>query len=181
MKFSLPTKIMTISLLSFGVVFMCASTSNAELVISEAQIRAIKTNCVNNQASLNQLRQSDTFLRIDRGNLYRTISDKLMVPLDRRLVANQLNASDLVKTTSDFNDEYRRFYTAYVEYDDALSKLLDIDCTKQPVAFYDALRTARTAREKVSDSNQKLLDFVRQFKSQFDAFRSDFLADKDNG
>lgn len=157
----------------FSLAFM--HPTGAELVVSEAQIAAIKQNCVTNQAALNQLHQTDAFLRIDRGNLYRTISDKLMVPLNRRMASNRLDASALVRTTSQFNTEYKTFYQAYIAYDNRISRLLSIDCTKEPVKFYNALISAREARQYLYESNQRLVTHATDYKQQFDAFRVDFL------
>lgn len=149
--------------------------TSAELIVTEEQIAAIKQNCVNNQAALNQLHQTDAFLRIDRGNLYRTISDKLMVPLNRRMASNQLDAGALVSTTAQFNKEYSTFYKAYIEYDRKISRLLSIDCTKEPVTFYNALLAAREARSALYDSNKRLVQLATVYKQQFDAFRVEFL------
>lgn len=168
-------KISLLALIVTGATtIMVASTSRAELVVSKAQINAIKEHCVANQASLNQLHQTDAFLRIDRGNLYKTISDKLMVPLNRRIAANGLDGGLLVATTAQFNNEYKRFYAKYISYDTAISNLLSIDCTREPVSFYDALVKAREARTELNSSTQRLVDLARQYKTQFDTFRTNF-------
>lgn len=73
-------------------------------IITDAQIKTIKMHCTDILASLNSLQQNDTLLRHDRGELYRTLSDKLMVPLNQRIASNQLDGADLVKTTANYND-----------------------------------------------------------------------------
>lgn len=154
--------------------------SHAEVIITENQIATIKARCVENQASLNQLHQTDAFLRIDRGNLYRTVSDKLMVPLNKRIASHKLDGGKLVQIAADFDDEYKNFYDAYIAYDTALSNLLRIDCTKEPVAFYTALMKARTARQTLNESNQKLVQLMRDYKAEFDAFKTNFLKEHTN-
>ncbi len=144
--------------------------SHAEVIITQRQTKAIRTHCVENQASLNQLHQSDAFLRIDRGNLYRTISDKLMTPLNTRLAANKLDGGALISITKEFNDQYKRFYANYITYDTALAKLLNVDCTKEPVRFYNALLDTREARQQLGESNDALVQLIRDYKNQFDDF-----------
>ena len=161
--------------LSIGAIFIVAGSSvGASTTITPEVIERIKSRCVENQAALNRLHQTDAFLQNDRGNLYRTIGDKLMVPLNRRLASNQLDGGPLVTVTSSYNAEYDLFYRAYIDYDNALSKVLDIDCRKEPVAFYTALIEARQKRVTLSESNEKLKDFVRQYGAAFTDFKTSY-------
>lgn len=148
---------------------------HAEVVITEQQIERIKNTCVENQATLNRLHQTDAFLRNDRGNLYRTINDKLMTPFNRRLGANELDASDFLAISTNFNTEYSKFYDAYTNYDNAMVKLLATDCTKQPVSFYNALLDARDKRAKLSKANQAIITLIKDYQSTFEAFKASFL------
>ena len=164
--------------LVLGAIFMSsASRANAAVTITPEMVERIKAHCIENQANLNRLHQTDAFLRNDRGNLYRTIADKLMVPLNRRLASNQLDGAALLSITSDYNTEYNRFYQAYIEYDNSLSKVLEIDCTREPVTFYNALLDAREKRTKLSASNQKLKGFVRSYGAEFAQFKKTFQAE----
>lgn len=140
--------------------------------ITQEKIARIRERCVENQASLNRLHQTDAFLRTDRGSLYRTISDKLMVPLNQRLVANRLDGGELITIAADFNTEYDRFYTVYITYDNALTELLAIDCSKQPVTFYNALLSARAKRIELSESNQRLKQLIQRYGKVFAAFKA---------
>lgn len=159
--------------------FFVASThpANAATTITPEMVTRIRDRCVENQAALNRLHKTDAFIRIDRGSLYKTISDKLMVPLNRRLASNQLDGANLLTITSDYNAEYNRFYRAYIEYDTALSKVLDIDCDREPVAFYNALIDARTKRAKVAESIVKIKDLIRQYGTAFTELKTTYERD----
>lgn len=146
----------------------------ATTTISPEKVARIRARCVENQAALNRLHQTDAFLRNDRGNLYRTISDKLMVPLNRRLAANQLDGGALLTIAADYNSEYNRFYRAYIAYDNALSKVLETDCDREPVAFYNALLDAREKRVTLSESNLTIKEHIRQYGVAFSDFKADF-------
>src|SRR5690606_27114566 len=103
-----------VGLIAVGSVFVFFTQSTGAVTeITPEKIEKIKTNCTQNQASLNRLHQTDAFLRTNRGELYRTIADKLMVPLNRRLASHQLDAGQLLGITANLNDEYRIFFDAY--------------------------------------------------------------------
>jgi hypothetical protein len=140
-------------------------------VITDQQIQAIRTNCTEIQGTLNRLQQSDLLLRTDRGELYRTIADKLMVPLNQRIASNQLDGGKLVDITADFNSKYKEFYNAYKEYDRALVAANEIDCVKQPTQFYDAVAVARDKRRVLGKANEALVALITDYKTEFKSFR----------
>jgi hypothetical protein len=153
--------------------------ANAAATITPEVIARIRTHCVENLATLNRLHQTDAFLRNDRGNLYRTISDKLMVPFNRRVASNQLDPGKLLTITADYNDEYGKFYDAYIAYDNALSQVLKIDCDREPVAFYNSLLDARDKRITLSKTNKAIKAYVRDYGTAFSDLKTQY--EKDNG
>lgn len=157
---------------------MPSSTARAieDDVITDAQITAIRTHCTDIRGALNRLQQTDTLLRYNRGQLYRTIVDKLMSPLNQRIASNQLDGAELVATTAQYNKEYQVFFDAYKNYDIELSQLLSIDCTKQPTSFYGKLSDVREKRIKLHESSVKIIELATQYKGQYDIFRSKQLA-----
>lgn len=161
-------------MLVVGLFFASTTNAQGDENITQEKIAHIREHCVENQASLNRLRQNDAFLRTDRGTLYRTISDKLMVPFNQRLVSNRLDGAQLIAISADFTDEYDRFYAAYVNYASSLTQLLAIDCSRQPVTFYSTLLKTRANRSKLAESNQKLKTLVRQYGDAFKAFEAEY-------
>lgn len=155
-----------------GLLFFTSSyNANAATTITPEVIARVKARCVENQATLNRLHQTDAFLRNDRGNLYKEISDKLMVPFNRRVASNQLDAANLLTIAAEYNNQYNKFYATYIDYDNALSKVLDIDCSREPVAFYNALLDARQKREELSKINMTIKDLVWQYGKSFGEFK----------
>ena len=147
-----------------------------EDIINDAQITSIRSHCTELQATLNRIRRADTLLRTDRGRIYRTIADKLMVPLNQRIASNQLDGSELVATTAKYDAEYQLFFDAYRIYDVSLAATLSIDCAKQPTTFYDKLSIARDERSKLHDSSGKLIALAKQYRTQFDTFKAGVVA-----
>ncbi|MES2876647.1 MAG: hypothetical protein V4678_04220 [Patescibacteria group bacterium] len=171
-------RILVLIALVMGAFFAVAERPvQAATTITPEVINRIESRCTENLAGLNRLHQTDAFIRNNRGNLYRTISDKLMVPLNRRLASNQLDGAALITITSNYNAEYNRFYRAYIDYDNALSEVLDIDCKREPVAFYNALLEAREKRIALSESNVKIKEFIRQYGTSFTEFKTKFEQD----
>ncbi|HWT40435.1 MAG TPA: hypothetical protein VN081_04180 [Dongiaceae bacterium] len=168
MKFSRRFGLAAVTVLAACLV-MAGSVFAAD-VITDKQITAIRNQCNELQANLTQLHQSDTLLRINRGQLYRTIADKLMTPLNQRIASNNLDNSTLVPLTAEFNDTYTDFYNDYKDYDQSLSAVIQIDCKKQPTQFYSALQQAREKRIKVGKSSQELTDLAVEYKKAVATF-----------
>jgi hypothetical protein len=166
-----------IGILFFSVAPQRVYATTAEDIINDAQIASIRSQCTELLAILNRIRQADTLLRYDRGQIYRAIADKLMVPLNQRIASNQLDGSQLVATTAKYNDEYQTFFNAYRIYDESLVAALAIDCSKQPTIFYDKLAIARQDRSKLHDSSGKLIELAKQYKTQFVTFKMSHKAD----
>ena len=163
----------SMKILVAGLVILAstASTAYAVDVITDSQTESIRTNCTNIQASLNQLQQSDTLLRHNRGAVYRTIADKLMIPLNQRISSNQLDGGKLVEIAAKYNRGYEEFRVAFIIYDQSLSKTIAIDCTKQPSTFFDSLDAARKNRLELYGKSNTLITYAKEYKIEFTAFK----------
>ena len=139
-----------------SALWFSSHAASAAVIVTPSKVERIRDNCVENQALLNRLHQTDTSLRTNRGNLYRTIGDKLMSPLNSRIAANDLDNTELEDITVKYNKAYNVFYSSYIAYDESLTKLLTINCIKEPVTFYNALLDSREKRASLSESNRKM-------------------------
>jgi len=147
---------------------------HADTPMTEAQIQRIRDNCVEAQSTLYQLHASDALLRVNRGQLYESMSSKLMEPFDSWLTLNSYNPSDLLSIASDYDSKLTEFRTDYQQYEEAMSKTLQINCTNQPVAFYDSVGDTRDKRAKVHEATLALHDLIKDYKKAFDKFNKDF-------
>lgn len=146
----------------------------ADPPMTEAHIQRIKNNCSEAQSTLNQLHASDALLRVNRGQLYESMSTKLMEPFDSRLTLNSYNAADLVSLAATYDKELSDFRTNYQQYEEALSNVLQMNCQNQPVAFYDGVADARTKRSKVHDSAMALHKTISDYETAFEDFYKTF-------
>jgi hypothetical protein len=142
--------------------------------MTEAHITRIRNNCVEAQSALNQLHASDALLRVNRGQLYESISVKLMAPFNGRIALNRLDGAQLVSTATDYERELIDFRIKYQQYEEAMSKTLQINCINEPVAFYDSVNDTRTKRQKVHTATALLHATIGNYKDQFEVFAKDF-------
>lgn len=140
--------------------------------MTEAHIARIRANCVEAQTQLSQLHTTDALLRVNRGQLYERILTKLMSPLNSRIALNNLDSSSLVAISATYEQQLMAFRLDYQQYEEAMSNTLKINCTNQPVAFYDSVADARIKRQKVHDSTVQLQESMQSYKNQFEVFAS---------
>lgn len=161
------------SLLAF---FVFSQVSRAQSpIMSEAHIERIRSNCTETKATLSQLHASDGLLRVNRGQVYESISTKLMATFNSRASLNRLDATQLVTVASSYERELAAFRVDYKSYEQQMSDILKIDCTKQPVAFYDAIAQARDKRLKVRQHVVALTKQINEYKAAFDSFEKQYM------
>lgn len=160
-----------------ALVFLAFSqvTRAQDSLMSEAHIERIRSNCTEAKATLAQLHASDGLLRVNRGQIYDSISTKLMAPFNSRASLSRLDATQLVSVASAYERELTAFRTDYKAYEQQMSDILKIDCTKQPVAFYDAIAEARDKRLKVRQHVVALTKQINEYKTAFGNFEKQYL------
>jgi hypothetical protein len=163
---------MSIITLAGFVALQHVALADTEGPMTEPHIARIRQNCVEAQSSLFQIHASDALLRVNRGQLYESISTKLMAPLNSRIALNKLDGGALVSITLNYEKTLNDFRTDYQVYELSLSQVLNIKCTDQPVSFYDGVRAARDARSKVHNDVLALQDAITKYRAAFEAFSS---------
>lgn len=138
--------------------------------MTEAHIERIRANCVDAQSVLRRLHASDGLLRVNRGQLYELMSTKLMAPMNGRIAFNKLDSMGLVATTADYERQLGTFRLKYKEYEESMSSILEMDCTNQPVAFYDKVNETREKREKVHEATSVLHATIASYRGSFEEF-----------
>lgn len=147
--------------------------------VTEEQIARIKINCVSAKNIVNRVHLSDALLRVNRGQMYESMSTKLMERFNARASGNRYVVTDLLSTTQSYDAALKTFHQHYISYEEQMSAALRIDCTKEPVSFYDAVAAARTLRSVVHSDVIKLHQLIDDYKKSFDVFQVDFRAIKE--
>jgi hypothetical protein len=160
---------------TLGGVAMLSSVARADPpVMTEDHITQIRNNCVEAQSSLNQLHASDALLRVNRGQIYESISTKLMLPLNSRIAQSRLDGLHLVSIAADYERQLADFRLSYQQYEESMSNTLAIDCVKQPVAFYDSVTATRDKRKLTHDATVTLEATIQNYSTEFEAFAAKF-------
>lgn len=144
--------------------------------MNDQQITTIRTNCVSAKNTLNQLHASDALLRVNMGQIYESMSTKLMSGFNGRVSNNHFNNSNLVSAMNTYNSTLDVFRADYINYEVQLSSTLNINCLNQPVSFYDAAASSRTLRNKVHSDIVKLNQYIDQYQSAVVLFENDYTA-----
>lgn len=159
-------------LITLVVVLGALPTHAQESTMTDEHIARIKSNCQGALGTLGRIHANDAPMYINRNQTYFSISDKLMARLNSRLTLNRYDATDLVKTASDYNMALNKFRSAYKQYDDSMSDLVHIDCTRQPVGFYDKVTETRLLRGQVNTLVQQLQMLIDQYEQQVEVFKT---------
>ncbi|HEY5695783.1 MAG TPA: hypothetical protein VIQ80_03030 [Candidatus Saccharimonadales bacterium] len=157
-----------------GAAALHSLTVLATTPMTEAHIERIRSSCVEAQSTLSQLHATDALLRVNRGQLYESMSTKLMEPFDSRLALNNYNTADLVSVASTYDHQLTDFRTKYQQYEESMSDTLKINCRNQPVAFYDSVTATRDKRENVHQSALLLHKLINDYQQAVEAFAKNF-------
>lgn len=174
-------KIKVLSVVFLSAILVLVAVTNPTQAetneMSQQHIDRIRENCLQAKNALTQLHSSDALLRVNRGQLYESISTKLMSRFNSRLSASGYGHSELSIISSSYAQELDQFRKDYIVYEEQLSRVERIDCTKQPVAFYDAVIDAREKRQKVRDSVVKLNKMLDSYRLEVSEFESRLLGE----
>lgn len=129
-----------------------------------AQIDSVYNQCDIIRADLKQVHTSDSLMRVNIGQVYNGVSDKLMARLNSRLAVNRLDSTKLVAITSQYEATRADFASNFNLYDDALNKLLKIKCRDKPEEFYQQLVATRELRQELTGSSNQLNQLITEYR-----------------
>jgi hypothetical protein len=151
------------------------SAQNSVTEPTKAQIQLVRANCLTLKSTLSQLHASDALLRVNMGQLYESISVKLMSGFNNRISNNNFNNDSLATKTNSYNSALDKFRTDYQTYEEQMSSTLNIDCNNQPASFYDAISLTRSYRDQVHADVIKLNQTIAYYQSGIDQFEQNYL------
>lgn len=171
------TALITATLIG-GVVFGVVASAEEVAPMTDEHIARIRANCLDAQAALFQLHASDAGLRVNRGQIYESISTKLMAPFNSRIVLNRISDENLLTTAAQYDKQLEAFRQQYQQYEEAMSATLRINCVNQPVAFYDRVADTREKRRLTHQTTVELHKTIQKYGSEFETYAKNFQADK---
>lgn len=165
--------IAVVAVLATGGVLMLGSSlvgAQSYAVLTEDQKQHIVENCVSIKSSLNQLHATDALLRVNRGQMYESLSSKLMDRFNDRLGSNNLDNKAMLTVTSNYRQQLNEFRSHYISYEQKVAAALNVDCTRKPIEFHTLLQEARTLRNTVHTDVIKLHQIIDDYRSSVGTF-----------
>lgn len=145
---------------------------SAPVMLTDGQLTALRANCAGIQSTLTRIQSNDMLTRVSLGREYEAISTRLMAPMNSRIALAKLDSVSITQTTVDFDDQIESFHATYQQYAETMSRILQVQCTEQPVEFYDTLTQLRKYRAEAHASVDRLSELVKQYRTQLDAVRA---------
>ena len=174
MKYSIHLLVI-VSMAAAGAIFLTVNARSLDILpLSESHKARIVANCTSAKTSLQQLHRSDASLRVNRGQLYQSISTKLMARLNSRLALNRLDGSELVAAAARYERSLSQFRNSYQAYEEQLSALLRINCQKQPDEFYYRTLDVRERRQAVAQTITDLNHYSIEYHQIFERFSENY-------
>ena len=161
-----------IPVIAMVLIIAVSPFARAEGSLSDAELEAIRTNCVDAQISLQHTQESDKLTRINRGYRYEAVL-KLMASFNSRVAENKIDAPELITIASDYQKTWDSFRAEYSEYDDALSALMRMDCKGQPTTFHDQLQALRGKRTGLNDRVKEFDTLLDNYQDGVDKIKQD--------
>jgi len=163
---------LTLTILLSGVAIIRVAAETTPM--TAGQIDQIRNNCVSTKNTLSQLHASDALLRVNRGQIFESMSTKLMDRFNSRVANNGYNNTGLISVSISYGSMLDTFRLDYKTYEEHLSAAINVDCWNQPAAFYDAIASARALRNVVHTDVVKLNQYVDQYQSAIIQFENDY-------
>lgn len=172
----LPLRLAIIGVLATTLLSLTAiqPVSAQAVVLTQEQQQRIQANCTTIKNTVSQLHANDALLRVNRGQIYESMSTKLMERFNTRLSGNGLDSTGTVAVTNSYKSALETFRTDYQAYERQLSAVLRIDCTKQPSEFHAAIEDARAKRAKVYEDVLRLHRYIDDYRSAVNDFLINF-------
>lgn len=134
--------------LSLGLAFLLPFFARAAEVLDPARLSLIKEHCTVLQTSLDQVQRRDLVARTNRGREYESIIAQLTA-LNQRLRNNDQPNKTLDDTLNNFKTMVDAFRENYVEYDNSMNALRQIDCRNHANDFALSLQRTAILRQQV--------------------------------
>lgn len=142
------------------------------LAITENQEKMIVSKCSEMKEQLKTVQKNDARARVHLGGRYETILTKFIMPLNVRLVENNLSSAELIENQNNFAETKNLFSNDYINYQQGLEELVAIDCKNEPKVFYDKLEKVRQKRKIVEQDTLKLRNLLSRHLKMVAELRS---------
>ena len=141
---------------------MVASVPVSVSAVSESQTTAVKEHCDALRENLKEVQKDDARARVYLGGFYEEILTNYIMPLNVRLVENNLSTPELVENQNKIADTRTLFNNDFVSYQQNLEELVTMNCREEPGDFYDKLVKVRQKRKIVEQDTLKMRNLISE-------------------
>ena len=131
--------------------------------VSRAQSENLVKHCDEAREKLRTVQKNDAKTRVFLGGKYEIILNKYIVPLNLRLVENNLSTNGLIDLQNSFAEAKGVFINDYINYQQSLENLVGIDCKTEPDKFYNELSIVRKRRMTMEQDVLKIRNMLTQY------------------
>lgn len=156
-----------------GLVATIPAYAQEAAPMTDEHIARIKNNCQSALAIVSQIRTNDGPVFVNRNQAYFSISDKLIARLNSRLALGSFDTTPLVKVANEYNGTLTDLRNDYRRYNDAMVELVRMDCSRQPVSFFDKTKEVRELRQSVHADIVKLRSLIEEYRKAVDTFEAE--------
>lgn len=143
-------------LIFYYIILMLFCPVGVASALTAEQEAAISDHCAAIREDLKKVQRSDARARVYLGGKFELILNKYIMPLNVRLVENNMSQMELIEGQNTLTALKAKFADDYVNYQQNLEELVLADCKNEPKAFYEKIEKVRQKRQKVSDDVQKI-------------------------
>lgn len=144
----------------------------------DTPVDRIRVSCEAVSQNLRRLHTNDSLLRVNIGQIYNSLSVRLMARLNSRLALNRIDSTNLVEITGRFEVELESFRLSYNDYEVALATLIKTNCSSNPTEFYANLLKTRDARSKLAVAVESMNDSVSSYQVEVEQLRQRLIEPK---
>lgn len=123
---------------------------------------AISEHCGAIKETLVNLQHQDSRTRVYLGRYYETILNTYIVPLNLRLVENNIGNNELMDNQTNFSNKRQEFISDYINYQKDLEDLVASNCESEPGTFYQKLQNTRVKRQTVANDVVKMRSLIKK-------------------
>jgi hypothetical protein len=130
-----------------------------------ARYQTISDRCQSLHLLLDELQRRDLVSRTNLGREYESVA-RLFTAFNQRVKNNNLSAQPFEQLAADFTAATSQFRSAYVQYDDSLIELQQIDCKDKPADFDAQLARTRELRDATEGAATHANAISGQYRTQ---------------
>lgn len=133
-----------------------------KIKVTEAQSKSIVEHCDSIKDNLRAVQRDDSRTRVYLGGYFDGILSRFIMPLNVKLVEENMSNSGLVSNQKNFADMKEAFSKDFISYQKKLEDLIAMDCKSKPEEFYQNLVVVREKRKIMNQDTMRMRSLISE-------------------